>query len=83
MGQQDQTPGMCTLDGAAMLQEKYPGVTFAKADTTAEPIEPLIDELGVKILPTFKFYANGKEATQPISGYKKGPLGDAVKQLAK
>ena len=71
------------LDSAALLQEKYPGVAFAKADTTAESIEPLIDELGVKILPTFKFYAGGKEVAQPISGYKKGPLEDAIKQLAK
>ena len=58
-------------------------MAFAKADTTAETIEPLVNEFGVKILPTFKFFAGGKEVGQPISGYKKGPLEDAIKQLAK
>lgn len=67
----------------ALLQEKYPGVTFAKADTTSDTIEPLLQEHGVKILPTFKFFVNGKEVAAPISGYKKGPLEDAIKQLAK
>ena len=70
-------------DRTELLQEKYPGVAFAKADTTADTIEPLINDLGVKILPTFKFYSNGKEVAQPISGYKKGPLEEAVKQIAK
>ena len=67
----------------ALLQEKYPGVTFAKADTTSDTIEPLLQEHGVRILPTFKFFVNGKEVAPPISGYKKGPLEDAIKQLAK
>ncbi len=66
-----------------LLQEKYPGVAFVKADTTADGIEPLTQEFNVKILPTFKFFANGKEVVEPISGYKKGPLEDAIKQLAK
>ena len=65
-----------------LLQEKNPNVTFAKADTTAEPIEPLLQEHGIKILPTFKFFVKGKEVAQPISGYKKGPLEEAIKQLA-
>lgn len=70
-------------DKTLLLQEKYPNVAFAKADTTAPSIEPLVNELGVKILPTFKFYANGKEVAQPVSGYKKGPLEEAIKQLTK
>lgn len=65
------------------MQEKYSGVTFAKADTTSENIEPLLQEHGIKILPTFKFFAGGKEVAQPISGYKKGPLEDAIRQLSK
>jgi hypothetical protein len=37
---------------------------------------------GVKVLPTFKFFKNGQEAAPLVSGYKKRPLEEGVKQLA-
>lgn len=65
------------------LQSKHPGIVFAKLDTTAEPVEPIAAELGVKALPAFHFYgADGKPALQPVTGYKRRPLEEAVTQLA-
>ncbi|EFN51644.1 hypothetical protein CHLNCDRAFT_139828 [Chlorella variabilis] len=65
------------LDGLA----KYPGVTVASFDTTAEELENLAAEMGVKGLPQFRFYNGGKEVLGKIMGYKLQPLADAVKQL--
>lgn len=38
------------------LVSKYPDVKFYKVDTTHEPLEAHVAELGVKALPAFKFY---------------------------
>lgn len=64
------------------LAAQHPGVQFVKFDTTAEPLEALSKELGVKGLPTFKFFANGQEVSDEVIGYKKKPLEEAVKKLA-
>ncbi len=58
-------------------------MTFAKVDTTNEQLEGLASEQGVKVLPTFKFFKGGKEVKDQVSGYKKKPLEDSVKSLAK
>lgn len=63
------------------LVDKYPDVTFVKADTTEDALQPVVTELGVKALPTFKFFKGGKEVVTQVSGYKKGPLEQGVKQL--
>lgn len=64
-----------------LLQESSKDVTFVSFDTTEEQLEELAASLGVKALPQFRFYNNGKEALDPITGYKKAPLKDAVKKL--
>lgn len=64
------------------LVDKYPGVEFYKVDTTNDAVAQVVAELGVKALPTFKFYKGGKEVAPQISGYKKSLLADAVKQLS-
>lgn len=63
------------------LVDKHPDVTFAKFDITNEALESFAGELGVKVLPAFKFYKGGKEAHEQVLGYKKRPLEDAVKAL--
>eukprot|EP00195_Chlamydomonas_chlamydogama_P017252 CAMPEP_0202901860 /NCGR_PEP_ID=MMETSP1392-20130828/15023_1 /ASSEMBLY_ACC=CAM_ASM_000868 /TAXON_ID=225041 /ORGANISM="Chlamydomonas chlamydogama, Strain SAG 11-48b" /LENGTH=394 /DNA_ID=CAMNT_0049588503 /DNA_START=49 /DNA_END=1233 /DNA_ORIENTATION=+ len=75
--------GKCRQIGPFLdeLVAKYPGVTFAKVDTTDEALQPLSSELGVKALPAFKFFKGGKEVEQVI-GYKKKPVEDAVAKLA-
>jgi len=35
-------------------------------DTTNEELQALSDELGVKALPAFKFYRNGKEVVDQV-----------------
>lgn len=55
---------------------------FVKFDTTSEPLESLAQELGIKALPVFKFYREGKEVTEQVVGYKKKLLQDAVSGLA-
>lgn len=40
----------------APLQDKHKGVTVASFDTTADELETLTAELGVKGLPQFRFY---------------------------
>lgn len=65
------------------LVDKYPGVTFAKFDTTQENLEALSAKLGVKVLPVFKFFKGGKQAMGDVTGYKKKPLEDAVMDLVK
>ncbi|GIL88678.1 hypothetical protein Vretimale_17268 [Volvox reticuliferus] len=65
------------------LVDKYPGVTFAKFDTTAPALESLAGDLGVKALPAFRFFKGGKEIHEPVSGYKKKLLEEAVAAIAK
>jgi thiol-disulfide isomerase/thioredoxin len=65
------------------LAERHPGLRFAKLDSTAEPVEAVAQELGVKALPATHFYgADGKQALPPITGYKRRPLEEAVAELA-
>jgi peroxiredoxin (alkyl hydroperoxide reductase subunit C) len=65
------------------LAEKHPGLTFVKMDSTAEPVEQIAQELGVKALPATHFYgSDGKPALPPITGYKRRPLEEAVAKLA-
>jgi thiol-disulfide isomerase/thioredoxin len=57
-------------------------VDFVKLDTTAEPVEAIAQELGVKALPAFHFYgADGKPALPAVTGYKRRPLEEAVAEL--
>jgi thioredoxin-related protein len=56
---------------------------FAKVETTREELSSLSDELGVKSLPAFKFYRNGKEVVGEVVGYKRKPLEDAVEALSR
>ncbi|KAK9830012.1 hypothetical protein WJX72_009185 [[Myrmecia] bisecta] len=64
------------------LQEQHPGVKFVKLDTTAEPLEKLAASLGIKALPSFRFYQDGQPVGEEVTGYKKRLLGDAVDKLA-
>jgi thiol-disulfide isomerase/thioredoxin len=41
---------------------------FLKVDTTRDSLQGLSDELGVKALPTFKFFRNGVEAVDQVGG---------------
>ncbi|GLC43712.1 hypothetical protein PLESTB_000410900 [Pleodorina starrii] len=77
--------GKCRQMGPFLdsLVDKYPGVTFAKFDTTAPELESLAGELGVKALPAFRFFKGGKEARDSVSGYKKKLLEEAVAEIAK
>ncbi|KXZ52644.1 hypothetical protein GPECTOR_9g689 [Gonium pectorale] len=77
--------GKCRQIGPFLdtLVDKYPGVTFAKFDTTAQPLEALTADLGIKALPAFRFFKGGKEVHEPVAGYKKKLLEDAVASLAK
>lgn len=45
---------LCSL--TVLLQDKHKGVTVASFDTTADELETLTAELGVKGLPQFRFY---------------------------
>lgn len=65
------------------LQEKHPDIKFAKLDTADEKLEGLSADLAIKVLPTFKFYQDGKETGKQVVGYKKKPLAEAVGRLAK
>ncbi|GIL60757.1 hypothetical protein Vafri_15288 [Volvox africanus] len=77
--------GKCRQIGSFLdsLVDKYPGVTFAKFDTTAPALESLAADLGVKALPTFRFFKGGKEVRDSVSGYKKKLLEEAVAAIAK
>ncbi|KAG2425305.1 hypothetical protein HXX76_013885 [Chlamydomonas incerta] len=77
--------GKCRQIGPFLdtLVDKYPGVTFAKFDTTAPALEAAAGDLGIKALPAFRFFKGGKEVGSPVTGYKKKPLEDAVADLAK
>ncbi|PNH07721.1 Thioredoxin [Tetrabaena socialis] len=77
--------GKCRQIGPFLdtLVDKYPGVTFAKFDTTAPELEALAGELAVKALPAFRFFKGGKEVAKEVTGYKKKLLEDVVGDLAK
>ncbi|CAM9152219.1 unnamed protein product [Choristocarpus tenellus] len=64
------------------LSEEYPGVKFAKFDTTEEGLSELSAELGIEALPAFRFFKGGKEVQDPVLGYKKKMLKEAVKALS-
>lgn len=63
------------------LQEQYPGVTVASFDTTEEKLENVAADMGVKGLPQFRFFKDGKEVLDKIMGYKKQPLETAMQKL--
>ncbi|GFR49243.1 hypothetical protein Agub_g11257 [Astrephomene gubernaculifera] len=75
--------GKCRQIGPFLdsLVDKYPGVTFAKFDTTAPALEALSGQLGVQALPAFRFFKGGKEAREAVTGYKKKLLEEAVAEL--
>lgn len=49
-------PHQCLCPPPPTPQAKHPGVTVASFDTTADELENLTAELGVKGLPQFRFY---------------------------
>eukprot|EP00891_Asterochloris_glomerata_P003401 jgi/Astpho2/3401/Aster-04735 len=52
--------------------------------TDEEKLEGLAADLGIKTLPAFRFYKDGKDAgIKEIVGYKKKPLTDAVEEFVK
>ncbi|CAI5734063.1 unnamed protein product [Peronospora farinosa] len=63
------------------LAEAYPEVTFAKMDVSIPEVEKLKDELKVGAYPEFRFFKDGKEVHEKISGYKKSLLKKAVQKL--
>ncbi|POM63234.1 Thioredoxin-dependent peroxide reductase, partial [Phytophthora palmivora] len=63
------------------LAEAHPEVTFAKLDVSIPEVEKLKDELDVGAYPEFRFFKNGKEVHEKISGYKKSLLKKAVQTL--
>lgn len=48
-----------------------------------EALSELSSDLGVGAIPAFKFYKNGKEVLEPVTGYKKKLLRAAVEELQK
>ncbi|CAI5710060.1 unnamed protein product [Peronospora farinosa] len=63
------------------LAEAHPEVTFAKMDVSIPEVEKLKDELEVGAYPEFRFFKDGKEVHEKISGYKKSLLKKAVQKL--
>ncbi|KAK2076364.1 Peroxiredoxin-1 [Prototheca wickerhamii] len=63
-------------------KDNTPDVKFLSFDTTEEKLEGYADELGVKSLPAFKFFKDGKEVVDAVTGYKKQPLQAGVKKLS-
>lgn len=63
------------------IPQHTPAQAFYKLDTTCEPVESVVAELGVKALPAFRFFKNGKEVEAPVTGYKKRVLRDAVAKI--
>uniref|UniRef100_M4B877 Thioredoxin domain-containing protein n=1 Tax=Hyaloperonospora arabidopsidis (strain Emoy2) TaxID=559515 RepID=M4B877_HYAAE len=63
------------------LAEAHPEVTFAKMDVSLPEVEKLKDELKVGAYPEFRFFKDGKEVHEKISGYKKSLLKKAVEKL--
>lgn len=69
---------------AETLAQNHSGaVTFVSVDTTDEKLEALTSELGVKGLPAFRFYKDGKELEElRVIGYKKQVLEESLNKLA-
>ncbi|KAG3112843.1 hypothetical protein PI124_g1226 [Phytophthora idaei] len=65
----------------ADLAEAHPELTFAKLDVSIPEVEKLKDELEVGAYPEFRFFKDGKEVHEKISGYKKSLLKNAVQKL--
>ncbi|EEY58212.1 thioredoxin-dependent peroxide reductase, putative [Phytophthora infestans T30-4] len=65
----------------ADLAEAHPEVTFAKLDVSIPEVEKIKDELEVGAYPEFRFFKDGKEVHEKISGYKKSLLKSAVQKL--
>jgi hypothetical protein len=65
------------------LSEKHGDVTFIKLDTTEDGLTDVVSSLGVSALPAFHFFKGGKATGNPVIGYKKTPLKDAVATLSK
>ncbi|CAI5723259.1 unnamed protein product [Peronospora farinosa] len=63
------------------LAEAHPEVTFAKMDVSIPEVEKLKDELEVGAYPEFRFFKDGKEVHEKISGYKKSLLKKVVQKL--
>ncbi|KAK9819247.1 hypothetical protein WJX81_007427 [Elliptochloris bilobata] len=62
------------------LQEKHPDVKFIKVNIEADALK-VISKEHVKVLPTFKFFKDGVEATDAVTGYKKKPIQDGIEKL--
>ncbi|KAL3669886.1 hypothetical protein V7S43_005263 [Phytophthora oleae] len=63
------------------LAEAHPEVTFAKLDVSIPEVEKIKDELEVGAYPEFRFFKDGKEVHEKVSGYKKSLLKSAVQKL--
>ncbi|KAG7376992.1 hypothetical protein PHYPSEUDO_012347 [Phytophthora pseudosyringae] len=63
------------------LAEAHPDVTFAKLDVSIPEVEKIKDELDVGAYPEFRFFKDGKEVHEKVSGYKKSLLKSAVQKL--
>lgn len=60
-------------------------MNVVKVDTTMDGFGAITEEMGVKSLPTFKFFNEGKEVkdVKEVVGYKKVPLAEAFNALSK
>lgn len=56
-------------------------VTFASVDTTDERMEKFSADFGVKHIPSFHFFKDGKEVGPEITGYKKQLISKQVDAL--
>lgn len=63
------------------LQDEHSNVKFAKVDTTDSAMQQLCQDLGIKALPAFKFFKDGKEAVDEVTGYKKQKVDQALQSL--
>ncbi|CAN0509922.1 unnamed protein product, partial [Discosporangium mesarthrocarpum] len=48
-----------------------------------ESLTELSASLGIEALPAFHFFSGGKEVREPLLGYKKRMLKEAVEELSK
>ena len=65
------------------LQPLTPAIV-CRFGTDEEKLEGLAADLGIKTLPAFRFYKDGRDAgISEIVGYKKKPLTDAVEKFIK
>lgn len=63
------------------IAQSHPGLKVFKVDTDTDALAGLKTQLGVKALPTFRFYKGGKEVLDEVVGYKKRPLEEAAAKL--